>query len=114
MRNHRPELERRRRHDMPSLGPCCVCEKVGPSVRNVVTIGRRSPTPGRGWGCFACGLPPHGAIAVVCDTCLGKPGQEIALRFVCIGYPGDGERLRYEELDPTPFEHDPAVNHARA
>jgi len=88
--------------DDVDLGPCCVCEKAGPDVRNVVMLDRKGPVPGRGWGCLVCDLPLDGAVAVLCDDCLANRAGEI--RFVCNGCPKDG-RLPIEELAFEPFEH---------
>lgn len=83
------------------LGPCCACGGRL-NVRNIVTLSRRAPTPGRGWGCAQCGLPTDGAIAVVCDSCL--EGQ-VPLKQVCDGHPGDGKRVPIESVT-VPFLHD--------
>jgi hypothetical protein len=90
--------------DNPDLGPCCVCEKTGPDVRNIIMLDLESPTPGRGWGCFACGLPLNGAIAVVCDACLERLGQDLELKFACRGYPGKDGRIPIGELTQE-FHH---------
>lgn len=82
-----------------NLGPCCVCETTK-GVRNIINLDQKSPTPGRGWGCFACGLPADGANAVVCDACLEKP-----LRFACSGYPAEDGRVPIEQLAGR-HEHD--------
>lgn len=87
--------------DNPDLGPCCVCEVEGPQVRNIIMLDLESPTPGKGWGCFACGVPRNGAIAVICDDCLT---QRRELRFACRGYPGIDGRVPIEELQ-TEFHH---------
>lgn len=90
----------------PGLGPCCVCERVGPSVRNVLMLSKRSPIPGRGWGCFACGLPEDGASAVLCDACMPTDGEPMPeLRFACRGYPDTDGRVPYAELEGE-FHHD--------
>lgn len=81
--------------DNPDLGPCCVCEVEGAQVRNIIMLNKLSPIPGKGWGCFACGLPQNGAVAVVCDDCLDH-GRE--LKFACRGYPGEDGRVPIEEL----------------
>jgi hypothetical protein len=87
--------------DLPDLGTCCVCG-TRRDVTNVVTLDRRGPTPGKGWGCFVCGLPFDGAFAVLCSTCLGQTPV-----FVCVGYPaGNGARALLADLDPEPFAHD--------
>jgi hypothetical protein len=85
------------------LGKCCSCERPD-GVRNVVLLEMLSPTPGRGWHCAECGLPPNGAVAVVCDDCfrVRRP-----LRWVCTGYPGTDGRTSWAELQQVPFHHDP-------
>ena len=91
-------------HDAaPQLGPCCNCGRVD-GVRNIVMLSRRGPTPGRGWGCVVCGLPLDGAIAVMCDDCVGV-GEP---KFVCSGYPVTPGRVPFNELSPERFDHDPA------
>jgi hypothetical protein len=90
--------------DNPDLGPCCVCEKTGPDVRNILMLNQLSPIPGRGWGCLACGLPLNGAIAIVCDGCLEALNQGLELKFACRGYPGKDGRVPIEELAGE-FDH---------
>lgn len=59
-----------------------------------------------GWGCFQCGLPLEGAIAVLCDGCLEKQGDNSTpIRFACIGYPAQNQRIPIAELTEA-FEHD--------
>lgn len=82
------------------LGPCCVCGN-GNTVKHIVLLNQRGITPGRGWGCLVCDLPPDGAVAVVCKACLGQP-----LRFACRGYPNDPGRVAISELPPGEFAHD--------
>ncbi len=89
--------------DQPNLGPCCSCERIGPSVRNIMTLHLRAPVPGTGWDCFQCSLPPDGAIAVLCDECLEA---SLPIRFVCVGRPGEGNRLPIEQLNGEIFDHD--------
>lgn len=86
--------------DVPDLGPCCVCEKTGPDVCNILALHKLAPIPGRGWGCFQCGLPQNGAVAVVCDGCLEKD-----LRYACRGYPGQDGRVPIDQLQGD-FRHD--------
>ncbi len=90
----------------PELGSCCICQgKRG--VRNILMLHQKAPMPGRGWACLICGLPPDGAVAVLCDRCM-EPYQSGAsrLRFVCRGYPDKDGRALIGELDPEPFDHD--------
>ena len=88
--------------DTIDLGPCCACRQRGPTVRNIVMLTFRAPLPGRGWGCFQCGLPSDGAIAVLCDRCLESSAP---ILDACAGYPASGGRVPRESLD-IPFDHD--------
>lgn len=83
----------------PELGTCCVCERTE-RVRTILQLHKISPTPGKGWGCFQCGIPMDGAIAVVCDRCFDAHGQKIgdALKFACKGYPAIDGRVPIGEL----------------
>lgn len=85
----------------PDLGPCCVCGVIGPTVRNIMMLDQRTPTPGSGWGCFVCGLPMDGAVAVLCDACTHSE-----IKFVCDGYPAEGKRVPVAELSADVFAHD--------
>jgi len=50
---------------MDSLGSCCACGKPDDgSVRNVLCLAFEAPKGFNGWGCFVCGIPSKGAIAV--------------------------------------------------
>lgn len=89
-----------------NLGTCCVCQKEGADVRNVLCLGQKGPVEGKGWGCFVCGLPPNGAMAVLCDHCLET---EAEIRFVCTGWPFEG-RTAIEDLPFEPFDHDLAYH----
>lgn len=91
------------------LGTCCACGG-SENVRNIICLDRKGPTPGKGWGCLVCGLPPDGAVAVLCDECLE---QGTAIRFVCIGYPASDGRMPIEELSGEPFEHNLAYHPER-
>ena len=95
-----PEDERH--FTLHELGPCCSCGKYGESVRNIVMLHEIGPTPDRGWGCFACGLGPQGAVAVQCDYCLLSHAPII---YVCAGDDSLG-RVRLDSLPHTPFNHD--------
>src|SRR6476659_4409564 len=86
--------------DLPDLGPCCGCERTD-GVKNVVMLHQRGVMPGRGWGCFVCGLPADGAVAVLCDACLGR-----APKFACRGYPAEDGRVPVSDLPPGDFDHD--------
>lgn len=86
------------------LGPCCNCGNIS---KNVVMLARRGPVPGRGWGCAVCGLPPDGAVAVLCDYCCEQfLDHDEPLKMVCYGYASEGIRVPFGALPPGEFEHD--------
>jgi hypothetical protein len=87
-----------------ALGPCCACGKSGPDVRNIMMLDRLCPTPGRGWGCVQCGLPPDYAIAVLCDACLAGKAE---IKFVCTGYPASGGRTAIDQAPKVKVKHNP-------
>jgi hypothetical protein len=86
-------------HADHDLGPCCVCETTT-DVHNVLMLRAKAPIAGHGWGCVVCDLPSDGAVAVVCDACVGQP-----LKFACRGYPASDGRIPIGELTGT-HEHD--------
>jgi hypothetical protein len=95
----------------PSLGPCCGCGGDTAGARNVVMLNFRNKVPGHGWGCFACHLPPDGAVAVLCDGCTERMERGVdVLRFACRGFPGSEGRAPIGEFT-EPFEHDMTVSH---
>lgn len=79
------------------LGPCCSCLKADCRARILVFIPRQGSTPGRGWGCLTCGLPPEGAFAVVCDPCARRHERQknftwtMLKTFVTLGEDGSGK-----------------------
>ena len=89
-----------------NLGKCCSCEKEGPDVCNIMSLGYKAPEPNKGWGCFQCGLSMNGAIAVCCDDCT-EDGVRL-LRFVVVGYPAENRRMPFADFISTAekFEHD--------
>lgn len=89
--------------ESPGLGPCCVCGKEDETVRNLYALDKRAPVPGTGWGCFQCGLPSDGAMAVVCDECHEKGAK---LVYVIYGMAGDKGRMLRSELSDEDFKHD--------
>lgn len=89
----------------PGYGWCCACEgEISPRDPVVVFLPFQAPAGFRGWGCMACGLPPGGAIAVVCQACVAA---EKAPRFIATGVNvGDNKRLSLEGYVQIPFLHD--------
>jgi hypothetical protein len=100
--------------DTPDLGPCCACEKTGPSVRNIFTIPYEAAVPNHGWGCVVCALPPNGASYVLCDECCGPVRLGLPQfphlrepRFACRGYPAkDGREPIETARTRRPWMHD--------
>lgn len=88
--------------DAIDLGPCCACGERRADVVNVIILPIRAPIAGKGWGCFGCGLPSDGAIAVLCTPCLER-GAEIM--HVCVGYASSGVRVPRAACT-EPFDHD--------
>lgn len=87
------------------FGACCICRKEGATVRNFVMLQLLSPIPGNGWGCMVCGLPPNGATAVVCDSCVSQePLPEV--RDVIVGHAAAKLRMPRCELGDEVFDHD--------
>jgi hypothetical protein len=85
------------------FGPCCFCEKTGPTVRNLIMLDKRAKTPGNGcWGCLQCGLPLEGATAILCDQCIDAGCPPL---WAIVGEPAAGLRIPTSELT-EPFEHD--------
>lgn len=90
------------------LGPCCICERAGADVRNIMMLNKQAPQAGTGWGCVVCGLPNDGAVAVVCDACIGDGTDvESRLRFVIAGYASEHQRVPIAQLSGM-HEHDRA------
>jgi hypothetical protein len=87
--------------EIMQLGPCCACGTTGPTVRNILMLDEVAPEPGTGWGCFQCGLPDDGCLAVLCDACLEA---DAPITQMVMGYPGEGRR---QPRDPqaAPFRH---------
>lgn len=84
------------------LGPCCACGKPGPTVSTFITLPKKAPVPGTGWGCTRCSLPADGAVAVICGACL-EAGAEVT--EACHGYPGEGRRMAVTGLIAGTFGH---------
>ena len=109
MRPKRPTSGIERSYD---VGPCCACECEGPTVRNVIMLHVRAPQPGTGWGCLVCHLARDGALAVLCDACLGaRPGQFAREpRFACDGYLTESRSRAPIESLREPWRHDEALH----
>jgi hypothetical protein len=83
------------------LGTCCACQNPDKQVRNIMSLGFRTPYS-FGWGCFQCGLPMEGAIAVLCDECLESDAE---IREFVKGEALEKQRAPIAELT-EPFDHD--------
>jgi hypothetical protein len=97
--------ERYNGDDVQDLGRCCACGREGRTVRNVLMLPVKGPEPGTGWGCCACGLPPDGAVAVLCDRCVRRGKRPID---VVAGYTAERRRVARSALAGEPHEHDHA------
>lgn len=86
------------------LGACCACGQRGETVRNLICLDVQAPVAGTGWGCFVCGLPSNGALAVVCDDCLELKRPIVQ---VCYGYVRHGRRALRSACTEL-FTHDPS------
>lgn len=82
------------------FGPCCACEGFD-NVRNIIMLDVKMTEPGKGWGCFVCGLPNDGAVAVMCDACMDQKAKP---RFAVDGYIADKKRVDIRELT-MPHKH---------
>ena len=49
---------------------------VQTDVRNLIELNYKIESESA-WGCFQCGLPIEGAVAIVCDTCIEKYSDNI-------------------------------------
>jgi hypothetical protein len=82
-------------------GPCCACGGKK-RVRNIVSLARRAPVPGTGWGCVVCGLEADGALAIICDECAKNVRP---IKQVAYGYLAEGRRMSIDLLSSETFEH---------
>lgn len=92
--------------DELDLGICCACGNT--EARNILTLALRAPVSGTGWGCVICGIPPDGALAIVCNRCLeyiAHSSRPDAIRYVICGYPASRQRMPISELTQE-FHHD--------
>jgi hypothetical protein len=88
--------------DETKVGPCCGCGVIE-GARNLVMYDFVAPGGFTGWGCVVCDLPPHGAIAVLCDRC-AENGVEP--KFICGGkYAAEGVRVSLDGYERKPFHH---------
>lgn len=97
------------------FGPCCICEGTV-DVWNLITLPFPAPIPGTGWGCTVCNLPADGAIAVVCDACVGESRDRAPLlprlKFVFSGLALEKKRAPIASCQTDVlFKHD-EITHA--
>ena len=79
--------------------PCCACATEEGEIKNIVMLKQKGPRPGKGWGCNVCNLPPEGAIAALCNSCV-EVGRPIKFAIVDLD---SRERIPIEQLGA---EHD--------
>lgn len=104
--NPRDDIEQRVAEAVTVLGPCCICERTH-EVVNVVMLAKKAPQPGVGcWGCYECGLPMEGAVAVLCQECfaLHRDGKA-QIKFACVGAPRLGMRVPIASLTEDFYHH---------
>lgn len=87
-----------------TVGTCCACRRADVGLRNVVCMTFRAPESafGKGWGCVVCAIPGNGALAVICDNCMGR---EAPIVDVCAGYLAEPARAEAEPLRAIPWSH---------
>jgi hypothetical protein len=95
--------------DAPQLGACCICEATD-GVRTIVMLPVKGTVSGHGWGCVQCHLSMDGAIAVLCDACVGDYADGRTLRFACRGWPVSDGRVPIDHLTES-HEHDLTIDH---
>lgn len=104
----RPILTLSRAPESADLGPCCGCAGQRGRARTIVALPYRAAetTDGGTWGCDPCGLPQAGALAVLCDACLGDaPVESLS---VVVGPAGQGRREPMARArERGAFDHDP-------
>lgn len=71
-------------------GTCCVCESEMETC-GIIQLGYKVESES-GWGCYQCGLPMEGAIAIVCGDCVDKHAETIEDQ---IKYLMDGKKGRF-------------------
>lgn len=91
----------------PMIGRCCRCGKLK-TLRTLAQLPYKGPTPGRGWGCMVCDLPPDGMVAIICDECAELPALEANLRWICSDYPSSTKRHSWANAKKhlVPHNHD--------
>jgi hypothetical protein len=95
--------------DLEVTAPCCGCRRTRRLV--VVALPWRGPKRVYGWGCVVCGLPPRGALALLCAECAAAEVAPVeALAGETIGQP---ERVPVARLT-EPHRHDPARHRGEA
>ena len=86
-------------------GTCCVCESV---IEDPILISlpfKVHVESESKWGCFQCGLPFEGAVAVICDACVDEHGVNIEdkIKFLM----NNKERIPVPPVEiRIPHEHD--------
>jgi len=93
--------------DYFNVGPCCICKREGPSVRNLIAHNYEAPQENTGWGCVVCELRNDGAMSVICDQCLKLwQKDEAEIEFIIDGWPAEKKRMPIDQFEKVPFKHD--------
>ena len=85
-------------------GSCCICESQT-DVRNIIQLDYKVKSES-GWGCVQCGLPAEGAVAIVCDACIERYGDNIEEKIIYL-MDGGQRRLVVPPVEGRiPHKHD--------
>jgi len=100
---------------LDKIGRCCVCLRdhhEGVTITGMIFINNVGPSEAHGtessWGCHICGLPPLGAVAVICDECekvLKSAPVKGGFRYLCAGPLADDIRIDSKTVKLHLFNH---------
>ena len=87
------------------FGTCCVCEAEIYEIAYIVDLPYKLDQKTKSkWGCFTCGLPIEGGIAIVCAICIESPTVETDIKFAMNGF---DKRVPVPPKDArVPHQHD--------
>ena len=68
-------------------GTCCICSEDIIGISYIVELYFKAPAECQSsWGCFKCGLPNEGAIAIICEKCADTDDVYEDIRFIMDGF----------------------------